>query len=70
MSNGKVYTTLQVARELGVHKNTVFYWLKTGKVKEPKRDSLFNGRIWTESDLIELKNMVGDTILVNHCMGK
>ncbi len=51
----KAYTTAQVARMLGVHKNTVFYWLKTGKVKEPKRDSLFNGRIWTEEDLAEIK---------------
>ncbi|MBP7055677.1 MAG: MerR family transcriptional regulator [Candidatus Omnitrophica bacterium] len=56
-TNGKVYTTVQVARKLGVHKNTVFYWLKTGKVKEPMRDSLFNGRIWTEEDLTELTNM-------------
>jgi len=53
----KVYTTAQVAKILGVHKNTIFYWLKTGKVKEPKRDTLFNGRIWTNSDLKSLKNI-------------
>lgn len=51
----KAYTTSQVAKIIGVHKNTVFYWLKTGKVKEPKRDTLFKGRIWTESDLVKVK---------------
>ena len=51
----KVYTTAQVAKMLGVHKNTVFYWLKTGKAKEPKRDIVFNGRIWTGEDLKKLR---------------
>lgn len=55
--NNKIYTTSQVAKALGVHKNTIFYWLKTKKVKEPKRDSLFNGRIWTEADLKKLKQI-------------
>jgi DNA-binding transcriptional MerR regulator len=55
----KIYTTAQVAKVIGVHKNTVFYWLKTGKVKEPKRDALFNGRIWTEKDLEELVSIGG-----------
>jgi len=53
----KVYKTAQVAKILGVHKNTVFYWLKTGKVKEPKRDAIFNGRLWTETDLKRLKKV-------------
>ena len=53
----KEYTTAQVARMLGVHKNTVFYWLKTGKIKEPKRDSLFNGRIWTSENIEKLKKI-------------
>ena len=68
--DNKVYTTAQIANMIGVHKNTVFYWLKTGKVKEPKRDSLFNGRIWTESDLMELKRFAGDKMLVNNGEGK
>ncbi len=53
----KVYTTGEVAKLLGVHKNTIFYWLKTGKTREPKRDRLFNGRIWTEEDLQNLKKV-------------
>lgn len=56
----KVYTTGDVAKMLGVHKNTIFYWLKTGKTKEPKRDKLFNGRIWTEGDLEELRKVMGN----------
>ena len=57
--NKKVYTTAQVAKIIGVHKNTIFYWLKTGKVKEPKRDSLFNGRIWKEKDIGKLVRLGG-----------
>ena len=49
------YTTGQVAKILKVHKNTILYWLKTGKAKEPKRDSLFNGRIWTKEEIKKLK---------------
>ena len=57
MSN-KVYTTGQIAKILGVHKNTVFYWLRTGKIKEPKRDKIFNGRIWTSADLKKIKRII------------
>lgn len=53
----KVYTTGEVAKVLGVHKNTVFYWLRTGKVREPKRDQVFNGRIWTGKELERLERM-------------
>ena len=53
----KVYTTGQVAKLFGVHKNTIFYWLKTGKIKEPKRDAIFNGRIWTKEDVYKLKEI-------------
>lgn len=53
----KTYTTGQVAKILGVHKNTIFYWLNTGKIKEPTRDKLFNGRIWLKEDLDELKEI-------------
>lgn len=51
----KQYTTGQVAKLLGVHKNTILYWLHTGKAAEPTRDPLFNGRIWTETDISSLK---------------
>ena len=58
MGTKRAYTTAQVAKILGVHKNTVFYWLKTGKAKEPKRDPVFNGRLWTVQDLRKLQNVV------------
>jgi DNA-binding transcriptional MerR regulator len=54
----KVYTTGQVAKKLNVHKNTVLYWLRTKKIKEPKRDSLFNGRIWTAEEVKKLRFQV------------
>ena len=34
----KLYTTSQIAEELGVCKNTIFYWEKTGKIPKPKRE--------------------------------
>ncbi|MBI4335601.1 MAG: MerR family transcriptional regulator, partial [Candidatus Omnitrophica bacterium] len=49
-----IYTTGQIAKRLKVHKNTILYWLRTKKIKEPKRDKIFDGRIWTEKDVIKL----------------
>lgn len=54
---GKIYTTAQIAKKIGVHKNTIFYWLKMGKIKEPKRDPVFNARLWTEDDLENLSKI-------------
>lgn len=49
----KNYSTLQVARMIGIHKVTLQRWLLSGKVPEPRRIS--NGgvdaRVWTDRDL-------------------
>jgi len=50
------YTSGQIAEILGVHKNTIFYWEKTGKIK-PRRDSLMNYRYFTSEDLKRMKNL-------------
>lgn len=47
------FSTVEVAREIGVSKNTVLRWLASGKLKEPKRET-FGGvasRVWTAADL-------------------
>jgi DNA-binding transcriptional MerR regulator len=47
------YSTAEVAREIGVSKNTVLRWLATGKLREPKRET-FGGvesRVWSAADL-------------------
>jgi len=52
----KRYTSGQVAKLLGVHKHTIFYWEKTGKIK-PRRDNLMNYRYFTFDDLKKMKNL-------------
>lgn len=50
------YTSGQVAKLLGVHKNTIYYWEKIGKIK-PRRDTLMNCRYFTSTDLKRMKNL-------------
>ena len=49
----KTYSTGEVAKLLGIHKNTLLRWLYRGAIPEPKRGKFVgrNFRIWTESDL-------------------
>jgi hypothetical protein len=46
-------TTLDVARELEVSKNTIFNWLRSGKLKEPKSIAVggISVRVWSDADL-------------------
>jgi hypothetical protein len=49
----KTYSTVQVARMIGVHKVTLQRWLLGGKTAEPRR--ITNGgmdlRLWTDRDI-------------------
>jgi excisionase family DNA binding protein len=47
------YTTQEVADLLKVHKKTILYWLKIGKITEPIRGSN-NHRLWTKEDVSQL----------------
>ncbi len=53
----KGYSTVQVARMVGIHKGTLRNWLQQGEIPEPKRQS--NGgqviRIWTARDVERVK---------------
>jgi DNA-binding transcriptional MerR regulator len=53
----KKYTINQIARLLGVHKNTIFYWEANNKIPKPKRDPMSNYRIWTGKDLERLRKI-------------
>jgi predicted site-specific integrase-resolvase len=47
------YSTAEVAKAIGVSKNTLLRWLYAGKLTEPKHET-FGGvesRIWTAKDL-------------------
>ena len=52
---GKHYTTGRLAEKLGVCKNTIFYWLKTGKIKEPTREKISGFRYWSEEEVDNIK---------------
>lgn len=46
-------STAEVARRIGVSKNTLLRWLYAGKLPEPKRE-MFGGvvsRVWSAADL-------------------
>ncbi len=44
-------TTSEVARILGVTTQTVYNWLKAGKISEPERHPLTTYRMWTVKDV-------------------
>lgn len=49
----KVFSTEQLADMLGIHKRTILRWLKSKKIREPRR-MRFDGvryRIWSERDV-------------------
>jgi hypothetical protein len=49
----KIYSTGEVARELGIHKTTLLRWLYSGSLKEPRRVEQpgVDYRLWRERDL-------------------
>ena len=54
----QTFTTKQAADIVGVHKNTLLNWIKSGKVPDARRDWK-RYRIWTVEEikkLIEFKN--------------
>ena len=50
------YSTQEVADIVGVHKKTILYWLKIGKINEPIREKN-NHRAWTKQDIAELQKL-------------
>ena len=49
----KSYSTIQVARTVGIGRMTLLRWLKEGKIPEPRRISNvgLEARIWTDLDV-------------------
>jgi hypothetical protein len=47
------YSTVEVARIVGVHKTTLLQWLYSGRLKEPKHVSHARQdlRVWGETDI-------------------
>ena len=55
----KYLTTLEVAHELKVSKQTLLNWLYAGKVPEPPRNRM-GYRLWSPSRVSLVKKMIGD----------
>jgi DNA-binding transcriptional MerR regulator len=53
----KYLTTLEVARELGVSKQTLLNWLYAGKVPEPPRNRK-GYRLWSPSRLSMVRKLI------------
>lgn len=47
------YSTQEVANLVGVHKNTLKRWLRSGLIDEPRHTKIAmqNHRVWSERDL-------------------
>jgi len=55
----KYLTTLEVAHELKVSKQTLLNWLYAGKVAEPPRNRV-GYRLWSPSRVSLVRKMIGD----------
>lgn len=55
----KYFTTAQVARDLGVSKQTLLNWLYSGKVPEPPRNRRGH-RLWSASRVSLVRRMIGE----------
>jgi excisionase family DNA binding protein len=55
------YTTAQVAKVIGVSKNTLLKWLYSGVLQEPKHSQVggVRWRIWSKSDVERARLLKG-----------
>lgn len=63
MVKGIFYTTEQIARELGISKQTLFRYEKRGIFPKARRNSINRWRQYTEEDLRKLKEIVRGSII-------
>lgn len=55
----KRYLTKEVAKILGISKQTLFNWERASKIPKARRDPMNNYRYYTQKDLIKLKKITG-----------
>jgi predicted site-specific integrase-resolvase len=53
----KTYTTVQLAERLGVGRDTIYRWMRAGKIKTAPVSQLgpFRVRLWTERDVARIR---------------
>lgn len=52
------YHIKDLERHLGVYREKLFYWERTGKIPASKRELMSNYRFWTEADLKKIKEII------------
>lgn len=50
--------TAEVAELFGITKQTVLNWIRQGRIVEPERNPVNNYRIWSESDVQRVRDMI------------
>ncbi|MEW6162432.1 MAG: MerR family transcriptional regulator [Nitrospirota bacterium] len=58
----KRYRANEIAKILGVNKQTLFNWEASGKIPKAKRDPMNNYRYYTDEDIEKLKRITGRKI--------
>ncbi len=53
----KTYTTVQLAERLGIGRDTIYRWMRAGKIKTARvsRIGPFRVRLWTERDVARIR---------------
>jgi excisionase family DNA binding protein len=57
----KTYTTGDAANQIGVSRQTLQFWIATGKIRAPKPVELGNMavRLWTKADIAKARKFKG-----------
>jgi len=56
----KTYTTVQLAERLGVGRDTIYRWMRAGKIKAAPVSRLgpFRVRLWTDRDVARIRKFM------------
>jgi hypothetical protein len=50
--------TSEVASLIGTTKQTILNWLREGRIVEPERNPINNYRLWTDQDIMRIREML------------
>jgi excisionase family DNA binding protein len=58
----RTYTTVQVAKQLGVGRDTLYRWMRAGKIKTAPVSRLgpFRVRLWSDRDVTQIRGFMKD----------
>ena len=54
----KKYYIRDLEKHLGLYREKLFYWEKSGKVPKARREPMSNYRYWTEADVKKIKKII------------